>query len=150
MKTTILLISILLFVSSIKSQEVLKDVPKNTNKIIIDTNQNQDENYKQALNILLDNDFEIGERDSDLFTIKTGLKPLPRTGQYYLNLRCKDNQIIITGKFYSGITLEIYDVDIEDSIETIVNKGMKGSVYKNAFLEMFKAAKLFGNNLTYK
>ena len=102
-----------------------------------------------VLNALLDNDFEIEKRDSELFTIKTGFKPLKRTGNFYLNFRCKANSIEIKGYFNSGISVELYGVQSEDTLEEIVNRGMKGSVFKNAFIEMFNFSKLIGENFTF-
>lgn len=150
MKSTILFLLSLLLVNTTFAQPKIKDIPKGTIKIIITTTQSPNENYTQVLNLLLDNDFEIEKRDFELFTIKTGLKPLPKTGSYYLNLRCKDNTIQITGKFYSGISTEIYGVKSEDSVETIINKGMKGSIYKTAFIEMYKFTKKIEGTFIFK
>jgi len=131
------------------AQNELKEVPKGTTKIIVKTERSTKDNFKTLLNVLLDYDFEIENKDSELFTIKTGQKPIPRTGSYYLNFMCKEDLIEITGKFYSGISMELNGVKSEDKQESITNKGMKNSIYKISFQEMFNVANLIGTNLSY-
>ena len=135
---------------SVLGQNEIKEIPKGTTKIVVTTSHNQTDNFKQVLNFLLDNDFEIEKKDIELFTVRSGFKQLPKTGNYYLNFRCKDGKIEITGKFNSDISIEIYGVKSESNLETIINKGMKGSIYYTSFLEMFKLSKLLGNDQTYQ
>ncbi len=150
MKLLIIAFLSTLFNVSAVGQNEIKEIPKGTTKIIVETNQNQAENFKQVLNLLLDNDFEIEKKDLELLTIKSGIKPLPKSGNFYLNFRFKDDKIEITGKFHSGISIELSNVKSEDNIETIINKGMKGSIYYTSFLEMYKFSKLLGNNQTFQ
>lgn len=131
-------------------QNDIKDVPKMTTKIIVSNVKTGIENYQFVLNSLLDNDFGIDNKDSDLLIIKTEVKPAKDTGSYYLSLRCKDNLIEVKGYFKMGMTLKFGGVNLEDDFDEIVNRGMKGSLYKNIFTEMFEFSKLLGEDLTFK
>ena len=127
------------------SQTDWKNIPKNAKQIFIETGKSEIENIKYIQPFLLDEGFEIEKTDTTLFTVKTGLKKTnKRGGTYYLNFRAKGNKIIVSGKFKSGISIEIYGVRAEDDWEDIEKIGSKGSIYEIVFTEMCNLAQNLG------
>ena len=146
------LIALLTFItfSTSVGQTEIKDVPEGTKKIVVVNNLSALENYNLVLNVLTDNDFEIEKKDKELLVIKSGSKSLPEKGSYHLNFECKDNSIEIKGKLSAVITFSSGNgVSVEEITEDITNKGLNGSIYKTAFIEMHKTASLIGTNYKY-
>ena len=121
-----------------------KAIPKNTTSIEINNSNTASQNFKLVSETLLDNNFEITKRDKELGTITTGFKALPRAGTYKLNARCKNNKIIISGQFNSGISIEMYGVRSENEVIDIEKTGSYKSTYGRAFGEMYNFSQKLG------
>lgn len=108
---------------------------KGATKIIVTTEFDKETNYNTAMNTLLDANYEPSETNKEFFTIKTSIKSV-KAASYYLFIRSKDKEIIITGQFKMDITVAIGNAKTEEHFYPIENKGMKGSELKETFNKM--------------
>lgn len=121
--------------------------PKKTWKILIKNSNNKEVNFQLIGQTIIDNDFSIGKKDVDYFTLETTPKTTDdNTSSYYLKLIAKDNLIILTGMAKSLIEINIGSVTLNNEYTKIKNIGMNGSIAKDQFSSMLKFAKLFSNN----
>lgn len=119
--------------------------PKNTVKIIIKNSSDKSSNFNLIAQTIIDNDFSIDKKDNEFFIIETAPKlSNDKTSTYILKLVAKDNLIVLTGFAKSRINSNF--ADIPEEYEKIINKGMKGSIFKDQFNSMFSFAKLFVDN----
>ena len=120
---------ILLFSGSTQGQ----NIPKKANTIIITDELTKDQFYDQITDILLEAGYGIHSTDRAQGTITTIERPF-KDGQVRLTLLIKDNRVVLRGSFSSDV------IDYGDEWEMIVNRGQKGSIYQNAWLEFKKIA----------
>lgn len=130
---------------------IAQNVPvKGTKRIIITTQDSASMNYKRTLLQLLESGLSIDAKDSDLFTIRTQVSALRKTsGSYFLNIYCRNNQIIVSGKVKLGFDIDFGGVKTVDDFTDIVNKGMKGSIQKIAFDTMNELSLKIGSEISY-
>ena len=101
-----------------------QDIPKGASKIIINNELSAKDNFDLVIKTLLDNDYFIAIKDSEMFTIKTEpKKPSKGHGFYYMNIRAIDKEIRISGMWKSGIELSLNGVNSTDSYEPIIKRG---------------------------
>jgi hypothetical protein len=143
-----LLIALLLLPFFAFAQKTDTTLFKGATKIIVHNSLTADENYKLAIQKLMDNDFFIEAKDSEYHTIKTQPKKVGKwTFSSFLNVRTKDNEIIFQGMFKTGIQLDMGGVVDPDNFQPIVYKDMGG--YKMTFKDMETTALLFSMPLLY-
>lgn len=124
--------------------------PKGTNKIIVTTDFDTQANFNNTVNALLEANYEPTELNKEIFIIKTALKATGKVASdHYFFIRCRDNEIIITGQFRLGISVSLYGVKTEQTFEPIENKGMNGSILKENFNSMAAFARLLNGKITY-
>jgi len=117
----------------------ISHVPKKITKILLATDFSKESNFGHVIEMLLDNDYTIARDDEKYGTIKTDMRPLKGlNGSYYLNIRTKDNEIIISGQF-------VLNIRSHPSMSDIINKGMKGSANNKSFIAMYE----FAEKLTF-
>lgn len=139
----IILVCIFLIYGIVSSQsKSIVTPPKNTVKIIIKNSSDKSSNFNLIAQTIIDNDFSIDKKDSEFFIIETAPKlSNDKTSTFILKLVAKDNMIVLTGVAKSRINANF--ASIPEEYEKIINKGMKGSIFKEQFNSMFSFAKLF-------
>ncbi len=148
MKTysTLILIIFLLNVFCISAQEP----PKGTYKIIIKNNLTKDDNFLKVGQTLIENDFQIANKDKEFYTIGSGKKHINKSDcDCSLDFVIKDSCIIVTGKVYSPLGAQSGMFTYKVDFFRIENKGIKSSGYRESFTEMLNIAKLLGGELEY-
>ena len=136
MKTLILLIFLLPFIAF--SQEP----PIGTKKIIVQTDLPAKEGFYLIANYLLDNGYEIKSKDTELFLIETKsmiYQSGRTTTRYLVNIRSKDDKLIITGKWISGYNTGIIEkklpskwfIDMFIPLQNFAGKINKPLTYSN-------------------
>ncbi len=119
--------------------------PKGITQIIINTDRMASDNYKFCLNKLNELNIFASKTDTVQYVIKTDLLiTRKRNYNYFLTFFCKDNQIVVSGKYKLGMSFSMYTgglgASLEDSFEPVINKGMKGSANIIVFDEMMDIA----------
>jgi len=146
MKRTLLILLLLPFALIAQKQESI--VFKGATKITVKNNLTADENYKLAINKLLDNGFSIESKDAEYKTIKTQIRKIGNwTYKGFLNIRAKENEIIFSGMFDSGIEINVGGVTTKSTFEPIVYKNSGGN--KMVFKDMENTALMFSMPLNY-
>jgi hypothetical protein len=138
-----LLITLFLFTTALSfSQKTeLKDVPKKASKIILTNDLTKKNNLIYVIQSLLENGYTIYQYDKEFGTIKTDTNQIEGiNGLYFLNIRVKNNKIIITGKMTINISIDLGSVESHSSFSDILNKGKKGSADRKSFEHMFEFA----------
>lgn len=115
---------------------VLGQAPKKTNTIIVTT----EKSYQDIAKALILGGYAIKSSDEAIGLLVTDDKS-ERRYRYYLSMNLIDGQIVITGKFVVP--------SIDDTYESIVNRGGKGSAFKESFLKMEAFAVSLGGELRY-
>lgn len=128
-----------------------KEVPKRTYKIIVKNELSADDNFTLVGRTLIDNDWTIGSKDKDFYTIKSGSRELYKsgTGSYSLDFAIKNKSISITGTCTVDITLNFGGAESTNSSYRICYKGMNGSIPKDAFIKMAEFAKKLGTEFDF-
>jgi hypothetical protein len=128
-----------------------QDIPKGATKIIINNELSAKDNFDLVIKNLLDNDYFIDAKDTELFTVKTQPKKVNKwTGLYFLNIRTMDKEIQLSGMFKTGIDLTLSGVRPTDEYDTVTYRGMKGSLFILAFEKMDNFASKLNSNKIYK
>lgn len=127
-----------------------QDIPKGASKIIINNELSAKDNFNLIVKTLLDNDYFIDTKDTELFTVKTQPKKVNKwTGLYFLNIRTMDKEIQLSGMFKTGLDITVSGVRSTDEYDTITYKGMKGSLFILAFEKMDEIASKFKGSKSY-
>ncbi len=128
MKKLLITLSILIIsITSYSQNEV--EIPKGTNKIILRTELNVNDNLKLIIRILKENDFEIEKIDTTIQQIQTSQKKLEKSfSTYKLNFNLFDKYVSVTGNKYTDINPITND--------EIKNWGLKNSDPKLIFGKM--------------
>ncbi len=128
MKKLLITLSILIIsITSYSQNEV--EIPKGTNKIILRTELNVNDNLKLIIKILKENDFEIEKIDTTIQQIQTSQKKLEKSfSTYKLNFNLFDKYVSVTGNKYTDINPITND--------EIKNWGLKNSDPKLIFGKM--------------
>ena len=122
---------------------VFAQPPKGASKILAHTEYLRQDNLDKVVNQLMENGFELEEVNKEYFFVKTAPKPFDKvSGDYYLHIVCKDSVITVSGKFNTNIDLNFGGATAKASYEPIINKGMKGSYYRDTFILMDEFVKL--------
>lgn len=110
--------------------------------------------FRHAVNSLLDLGYSIEKIDSNFLTVRTEPKNYSKTkgGMVQIEIRVKDSSVIITG--YCGLR----NIDFEKKESNffdgkyyykVENRGMKGSLSKEAFDVMNEFAKGLSGKIEY-
>lgn len=144
MKISAIIFSFLFIVQvSFSQTNSIENPPKRTWKILIKNGKSAEENFTLVGKTILENDFQIEKNDKEFLSIQTSPKNLKKLNAlYYLNFLVKDSLIILTGMSKINLSLNYGNVTSESSYDKIINKGMKGSVAKESFNEMWNLARL--------
>lgn len=144
-KLLLLIIMLPIFAFGQKSETT---VFKGAKKILIKTQSNADDNFKLAIEKLIDEGYYIENKDSEYHTLKTQNRKIPNTTYtMFLNLRTKGSDIIIEGQFKPNVEITIAGTSQKEDFEEIVYKGW--AINKLAFKSMEKVANLFSMPLIY-
>ena len=138
-----LLITLLLVTTthSFSQKTELKDVRKKVSTIILTNDLTKKNNLIYVIQSLLENGYTIYQHDKEFGTIKTDTNQIEGiNGLYFLNIRVKNNEIIITGKLTINMSIDLGGVENHSSFSDILNKGMKGSADRKSFEYMFEFA----------
>jgi len=126
------------------------EIPKKTNMIIVSNDSSQQANLHLVVTKLLDEGYEPAEINKDYFTIKTAMRDGGNaSADYYLFIRCKDKEIIITSKFISTVIISLYGAKVEQSLNETSWVGEKGGSFKRIFVKMDAFAKSLGGKISY-
>lgn len=147
MKTKLLLLIIALLPLSLIAQE---KAPKRAAQILVKTDNPDEDNFKSVTKFLLSEAIDIDSRDSELGLITTAPFRYDKSPLMVLTFYINDDAIRLTGRFKSGFDLDLGGVIAKDDFEKIENRGMKGSVFQNAFAAMQDIALRLGSNISYK
>jgi hypothetical protein len=128
--------------------ELWKTIPSKAEYIRIENNLSSSANLVQSIRILFDNGFTFAKKDQELNYLVTEVRPF-KNGSIQFTVKCQDASITVSGIFNSGISVELAGVRSENNFEKIEKKGMKGSPYFNAFIEMDRVARLIGERISY-
>ncbi|SFD08297.1 MULTISPECIES: hypothetical protein [Flavobacterium] len=144
MKISAIIFSFLFIVQvSFSQTNSIENPPKRTWKILIKNGKSAEENFTLVGKTILENDFQIEKKDKEFLSIQTSPKNLKKLNAlYYLNFLVKDSLIILTGMSKINLSLNYGGVTSESSYDKIINQGMRGSVAKESFNEMWKFAGL--------
>ncbi|SDJ95185.1 hypothetical protein SAMN04487898_105135 [Pedobacter sp. ok626] len=126
-----------------------QQAPKGSDKIIIKNDKSASDNFISVKLILAEKGIEIASQDKDIYQLKTGVAPVTKygAGAYYV-VFCKDNSIRLTGMFNTGFQLNMLVKDTDPLIQ-IVNRGMKGSLFNEAWKAMNELAATLGGDISY-
>ena len=142
---SVLFLTLLLISFKSFSQDI--EIPKKTWKIIVHTSLNKSDNFKSIGQFLIDNDCTIDKSNADFCTLATGAVPVKKsTIVNYYNIVCRDSAVVITGLLNTNISIELYGVKSESSLDKISFTGGAGSLYKKSFNAMNELAKKIPNN----
>jgi hypothetical protein len=148
MKNLILLLiiasSLSLFAKDKPKDKEEIQIPKQAWKIIIKNKLSSDDNFGLVGKTLRENNFTIETKDKE--SIKSGAHLIGRTSSiYYLYFSIKEGSIAISGQFNDNIS----GGDNVSKYYRILNKGIRGSSVKNAFLAMNNFALQLGGAIEY-
>ena len=119
-----------------------QNAPKWTNQIKVKGTY-----YSTVAQALIEKGFMLDKTDKDLQLITTSPRTFKGLGSSVkLQVYIKDSSAYITGQFKLEVKLF---KNSEESFEAIVNRGMKGSEYKNTFDLMDDFAKSLKGEITY-
>ena len=113
------------------------ELPKRANTIIITDTLSQERLYNKITDLLFESGYGILNTNKEQGTITTTEKSY-QNGGIKLVFLIKDKKILLRGDFKSDISIDFGGVTSQPSWETIDFRGMKGSAYMNAWLEMKK------------
>lgn len=124
---------------------------KRADKIIVANEKPAAENFLMVKQVLSDNDIEIVSQDKDIFQIKSGQITVTRGGaSSYYNFNCRQGKIVVTGFYKAGYDLNIGGVIAKDEYTKIQNRGMGGSITKEAWNKMDIFSQKLGDKITYE
>lgn len=105
-------------------------------------------NFKQVVNTLLDAGYQIQKLDTTYSTLRTEYKKLCSgcEPEYLLDIRIKDSNAIITGKWKNSLVASIF-LNGADPVMDIANE--RSGVPKKSFAAMNKFALSLSANVTY-
>jgi hypothetical protein len=138
-------------VYGIKSNTYKSTAIKKADRIIISNEKSSAENFLLVKQILSDSDIEIASQDKEIFQIKSGQIPITRGGaSSYYNFNCRQGKIVVTGFYKGGYDLDIGGVISKDEYTRIQNRGMGGSITKEAWNKMDIFSQKLGDRITYE
>jgi hypothetical protein len=141
------IVPVLFFTLSTCSQEV----PKGVNRIIISNTKSAAENFTDIQNILIDNGYAIARKDDEFHTVRTEpVTPKKTASSNFYNFVARDSSIILSGFYKPLVMLTIGYTRPDANTSMIENKGMKGSIVKDAFVAMDKMAHLIQGTISYE
>lgn len=103
--------------------------PKGANVVLVKNNLNSTENYKYAMNRLLDAGFSILRTDSNFKTITTDFKTVKdckgmTNALFTFNVRCKDGEIITQGGYKLDAKVTVWGVTVGENPTPLEFKGL--------------------------
>lgn len=124
---------------------------KGISQLLIKNRLSASENYNLIIKTLSANNYFIESKDIELHYLKTQSKNIEKSPiVYFLNIISKDNEIVISGMFKSGIELNVGNLTSTDDYETITFRGARGSIYMKSFEKMQEFAEKFNFEISYK
>ena len=134
-----------------KSNTFKSTAIKKADRIVIANEKSAAENFIMVKQMLSDNDIEITSQDKDIFQIKSGQITITRGGASgYYNFNCRQGKIVVTGFYKAGYDLNIWGVIAKDEYTKIQNRGMGGSITKEAWNKMDLFSQKLGEKITYE
>ena len=138
-------------VYEVKSNTFKSTAIKKADRIIIANEKSAADNFLLVKQILSDNDIEIASQDKDIFQIKSGQITITRGGASgYYNFNCRQGKIVVTGFYKAGYDLNIGGVIAKDEYTKIQNRGIGGSITKEAWNKMDIFSQKLGDKITYE
>lgn len=138
-------------VYDIKSNTFKTTAIKKADRIIIANEKSAAENFLLVKQVLSDNDIEIANQDKDIFQVRSGQITVIRGGaSSYYNFNCRQGKIVVTGFYKGGYDLNISGIIAKDEYTKIENRGMGGSITKEAWNKMDIFSQKFGEKITYE
>lgn len=123
-------------------------IPQKTDIITVINDLSATENMKTAILNFIDDGYTIQKRDSDFMYFSTDTRSMG-SGAIALTIKCKDSAAVVSGVFSTGISIELYGVRAEDTMQKIEKRGQKKSAFWNAFIEMDRCARMIPGKVTY-
>lgn len=116
---------------------------KGANAIIITNNLNAGENFKIAIEKILDLGLLVDRKDNEFYTVTTKPRNMDNCStRVFFSIRCKDGKVIITG-FHQFMETRA------DEWDPIVNRGMKGSIFNKTWIALCNFSSLFSGDREY-
>jgi hypothetical protein len=126
-----------------------QEPPKKSSKIIVAPNDSTGLLNRIAL-ALLDKGFEIDRKDSELRTVTTKERSMPKgSAQTKIQARIVDTTIIFTSTLCVQIEMNLYGVTAKPTFDPVTYSGIKGSYMRVAWKELDEIARKFGSNILY-
>lgn len=99
---------------------------------------------------LLDKGFEIDKKDSELRTVTTKERSMPKgAAQTRIQARIVDTAIVFTSTLCVQIEMNVYGTSIKPTFDPVTYSGIKGSYMRVAWNELDEIAKMFGEKIIY-
>lgn len=152
MKYLLILIGISLYYPAY-SQKTDTVLFNGVTKIIINNEKSAEENYKISGNVLLDQGYNIGNKDSEFFQLSSeAVKVAGEGAMHILSIYAvsKNNQIIITGKTKSLSQLKLVSWQESENAAEVVSYKKSKVLSRNVYDKLVKYMKaLPSSKITY-
>lgn len=140
---------ILLTAINSEAQQRTTEPPKKANKIIVLKDSTSELLNKVAL-VLLDQGFEIDRKDSELRTITTKERSMPKgAAQTKIQARINDTAIVFTSTLCVQLEYNVLGTTIKPTFDPVTYSGIKGSYMRVAWNELDEIAHKFGDKIVY-
>lgn len=150
-KLTFLIAIIFLTTVKLTAQQQTKaqEPPKKSSKIIVVPADSTTLLNRIAL-VLLDKGFEIDRKDTELRTVTTKERSMPKgSAQTKIQARIIDTAIIFTSTLCVQIEMNLYGVTAKPTFDPVTYSGIKGSYMRVAWNELDEIAHKFGDKIIY-
>ena len=124
------------------------EIPKGSDKIVVNNTRSAEDNFKLAKQLLADDDIEILSQDKDIFQIITGGVRISNDAKFSYLINCREGKVTITGTWGTTIGLNMGGITSSPSTYAVTYKGGQ----KELFNRMDTFAKQLGDlqyHITY-
>lgn len=126
-----------------------QEPPKKASKIIVTPTDTAGILNRIAL-AFLDKGFEIDRKDTELRTVTTKERSMPKgSAQTKIQARINDTSIVFTSTLCVQIEMNLYGVTAKPTFDPVTYSGIKGSYMRVAWNELDKIARKFGDKIIY-
>lgn len=147
----LLCLILLISIKSEAQQQPAKaqEPPKKSSKIIVMPSDTSGMLNRIAL-VLLDKGFEIDKKDTELRTVSTKERSMPKgSAQTKVQAMINDTAIVFTSTLCVQLEYSVYGTTIKPTFDPVTYSGIKGSYMRVAWNELDEIARKFGNKIIY-
>jgi hypothetical protein len=99
------------------------EIPKGSDKIVVNNTRSAEDNFKLAKQLLADDDIEILSQDKDIFQINTGGVRISNDAKFSYLINCREGKVTITGTWGTTIGLNMGGITSAPSTYAVTYKG---------------------------